>query len=128
MPAQDFSHPDTQPDPRAPLIQQANDALAAGDFPAALKILTSLNTQSPRNPQVLYDLGLTLEALPTPPAAAPGAAALTPESCYRQAIAADPAFPLRMSPSACCSPVPIVLSKLAPNSSPQPPSPASNPR
>jgi Tfp pilus assembly protein PilF len=93
LPAQDFSHPDTQSDPRAPLIQQANDALAAGDFPAALKILTNLNTQSPNNPQVLYDLGLTLEALPTPPAAAPGAAALTPESCYRQAIAADPAFP-----------------------------------
>lgn len=96
--AQDFSHPDTQPDPKAALIQQANDALAAGDLPAALKILTALNTQSPNNPQILYDLGLTLEALPAPAApSAPstGAAAqasLTPESCYRAAIAADPDF------------------------------------
>ena len=89
--AQDFSHPDTQPAPQAALIQQANDALAASDFPTALKILTNLNTQTPNNPQVLYDLGLTLEALDNPsPTADP---ALTPESCYRQAIAASPAFP-----------------------------------
>ena len=70
--AQDFSHPDTEPAPQAALIQQANDALAASDFPAAFKILTGLNTQLPNNPQVLYDLGLTLEALgpetPTPTA------------------------------------------------------------
>src|SRR6185437_9758696 len=84
-PAQDFSHPDGKPDPSAALVQQANDALAAGDLPAALKILTSLNTQTPHNAQVLYDLGLTLEALEStspsnlsqPPAAPP----LTPESC-----------------------------------------------
>src|ERR1035437_6458170 len=61
--AQDFSHPDSEPAPEAALIQQANDALAASDFAAALKILTGLNTQTPNNPQVLYDLGLTLEAL-----------------------------------------------------------------
>lgn len=93
--AQDFSHPDTQPDPSAPLVQQANDALASGDLPAALKILTSLNSKTPRNPQVLYDLGLTLEALdsganPQPSATDP---VLTAESCYRQAIAADATFP-----------------------------------
>ena len=29
--AQDFSHPDSEPAPAGPLIQQANDALAAGD-------------------------------------------------------------------------------------------------
>jgi tetratricopeptide (TPR) repeat protein len=93
--AQDFSHPDAAPDPSAPLIQQANDALAASDFPTALKILTNLNIQSPNNPQILYDLGLTLEALDTAPAGNIPAAntPLTAESCYRQAIAADPTFP-----------------------------------
>ncbi len=89
LPAQDFS--DTAPAPQAPLIQKANDALAAGDFHAALDILTSLNTQTPNNPQILYDLGLTLEALNSPPPAA-GQAALTTESCYRQAIKANPLF------------------------------------
>jgi Tfp pilus assembly protein PilF len=99
LPAQDFSHPDTQPAPQAALIQQANDALGAGEFSAALKILTNLNTQTPNNPQVLYDLGLTLEALAdTPPAPNDPQQptldpALTPESCYRQSIAADPDFP-----------------------------------
>jgi Tfp pilus assembly protein PilF len=96
--AQDFSHPDTQPAPQAALVQQANDALAAGEFPAALKILTSLNAQTPNDPQVLYDLGLTLEALQdAPPTTDDGQPrtdnVLTPESCYRQAIAADPNFP-----------------------------------
>jgi tetratricopeptide (TPR) repeat protein len=89
--AQDFSHPDTRPDPLATPIQQANDALAASDFPTALKILTNLNTQTPNNPQVLYDLGLTLEALDSPAPIADNA--LTPEACYRHAIAASPAFP-----------------------------------
>jgi predicted Zn-dependent protease len=97
LPAQDFSHPDTQPDPLAAPIQKANQALAAGDFSAAFKILTSLNTQTPNNPQVLYDLGLTLEAL-ADTAPAPGNTqptldpTLTPEYCYRQAIVADPTF------------------------------------
>jgi Flp pilus assembly protein TadD len=98
--AQDFSHPDSEPAPEAALIQQANDALAASDFAAALKILTGLNTQTPNNPQVLYDLGLTLEALgpespaPAAPAnpAAPGSKPLTAESCYRQSISANPLF------------------------------------
>jgi hypothetical protein len=51
LPAQDFSHPDTQPAPQAALIQRANDALAAGDFRAALAVLTSLNVQSPKIPR-----------------------------------------------------------------------------
>jgi Tfp pilus assembly protein PilF len=89
LPAQDFS--DTTAAPQAPLIQKANDALAAGDFHAALKILTSLNTQTPKNPQILYDLGLTLEALDSGPPTA-GQPALTAESCYRQAIEANPLF------------------------------------
>jgi hypothetical protein len=96
VPAQDFSHPDTRPAPQAALIQQANDAISARDFPAALKILITLNAQTPNNPQILYDLGLTLEAL-TPnalastPTISPGAV-LTAESCYRAAIAADATF------------------------------------
>jgi Flp pilus assembly protein TadD len=93
--AQDFSHPDSEPAPEAALIQQANDALAASDFAAALKILTGLNTQTPNNPQVLYDLGLTLEALgpETPAPAAPDSKVPTAEFYYRQSIAANPLFP-----------------------------------
>src|ERR1017187_10152290 len=109
LPAQDFSHPDTAPAPQAALIQKANDALAAGDFRAALAVLTSLNVQSPKEPQILYDLGMTLEALEPAPsnpsnasnstaatpenAARPDQPAPTPESCYRQAIDAYPTFP-----------------------------------
>jgi Tfp pilus assembly protein PilF len=95
---QDFSHPDTKPAASAALIQQANDSLASGDLPAALRILTALNIQTPNNAQILYDLGLTLEALgpaaaPNPPAAGqPASDALTPESAYRAAIVADPSF------------------------------------
>jgi Flp pilus assembly protein TadD len=92
---QDFSHPDREPDPQAARIQQANDALAASDFSAALTILTGLNTQFPNNPQVLYDLGLTLEALgpefPAPTSA--DSKAPTAESYYRQSISANPLFP-----------------------------------
>jgi Flp pilus assembly protein TadD len=92
--AQDFSHPDSEPAPETALIQQANDALAASDFPAALKILTGLNTQTPNNPQVLYDLGLTLEALgpETPASAAPDSKVPTAEFYYRQSITANPLF------------------------------------
>jgi Tfp pilus assembly protein PilF len=98
LPAQDFSHSDTRPAPEAALVQQANDALAARDFPAALKILTTLNTQTPNNPQILYDLGLTLEALGAASPATVNAQQTTPteptaESSYRAAIAADPNFP-----------------------------------
>src|SRR6266702_3156848 len=86
--AQDFSHPDTEPAPGTALIKKANDALAARDFPAALKILTSLNTEVPNNPQVLYNLGLTTEAIASPATAAEP----TAESWYRKSIAANPAF------------------------------------
>ena len=93
--AQDFSHPDTQPAPGTALIQKANDALAAGDLAAALKILTDLNTQTPNNAQVLYDLGLTLAALESSPAnnlQPPAPNQPTAEACYRQSIDANPAF------------------------------------
>jgi predicted Zn-dependent protease len=92
LPAQRLSQtrgPETKPDPPS-LIQQANQNLAAGDFPAALKLLTTLNTQTPNNPEVLYDLGLTLEALD---ATSTDPKAPTAEACYRQAIAANPLFP-----------------------------------
>jgi tetratricopeptide (TPR) repeat protein len=72
----------------------------AGLLPArhqtrSLQILTTLNTRTPNNAQILYDLGLTLEALATQspaPAAQPASPTATPESCYRAAIAADPTF------------------------------------
>lgn len=90
--AQDFSqnpHP-SQPATaaNAALIQQANDALAAGDFPTALRILTNLNAQTPNNPDVLYDLGLTAESLGDSRSA--GVTSSTAEAWYRKAIAANP--------------------------------------
>ena len=95
LPAQDFSHPDAEPAPNATLIQKANDALAAGDLPTAFKVLTDLNSKTPNDPQVLYDLGLTLEALAdsqTAPKAAADPSAPTAESCYRKSIAANADF------------------------------------
>jgi len=102
LPAQRLSQTRPRPDPTVALIQHANDALAAGDFPAALKILTALNTQTPNNPQILYDLGLALEALepgaPSPaaiPAANPGSPSQPDaESYYRKSIGVNPLFPL----------------------------------
>lgn len=95
--AQDFSHPNEEPNPQNALIQKANDALTSGDLHTALDLLTRLNAESPNNPQVLYNLGLTLEALADqpPPAGAPspGPPHLTPEAAYRQSISANPLFP-----------------------------------
>jgi Tfp pilus assembly protein PilF len=107
--AQDFSHPSTQSAPQTPLIQQANDALSSGDYAGALKLLTTLNAQLPNNPQVLYNLGLALDALndtsssntSTPPTATSLSSSssngtpppTTSEAAYRAAVAADPAFP-----------------------------------
>ena len=120
--AQDFSHPDSEPAPEAALIQQANDALAASDFATALKILTGLKTQIPNNPQVLYDLGLTLEALgpETPASAAPDSKVPTAEFYYRQSIAANPLFPPPTSPSACCLPARRAPLRPAASCSPRP--------
>jgi predicted Zn-dependent protease len=70
-------------------IDAANAALAAGDYQQALKLLTPLRAANPKNPQVLYDLGLALEALHPDVAAEPEA-----EADYRAAIAANPLFPL----------------------------------
>jgi predicted Zn-dependent protease len=101
-PAQNFSQPDSKPDPTAPLIQQANDLLAAGDYPAALKVLITLNAQTPNNPQILYDLGLATEALedstnatlnPQQATANLQPATISAETYYRKAIAANPLLP-----------------------------------
>ena len=97
-PAQDFSHPNEEAHPLSGVVQKANEALASGDLRSALDLLTRLNAQSPRNPEVLYDLGLTLEALADRPdsTGAPAPAPteqLTPESAYRQSIDANPLFP-----------------------------------
>ncbi|HXE09226.1 MAG TPA: tetratricopeptide repeat protein [Acidobacteriaceae bacterium] len=118
LPAQDFSHDSAQPAAQAPLIQQANDALANGDYTGALKLLSAVNGQLPNNPQVLYDIGLALDALSdaassaaSSPSAANGAATAassdpaasssssngappptTAEAAYRAAIAADANF------------------------------------
>ena len=94
--AQDFSYPDTEPAPQAALIQKANDALAAGDFHAALAVLTSLNLQTPNNPEILYDLGMTLEALePDSPTASNPCAAAPADSAppSKPASAAEPLLP-----------------------------------
>jgi tetratricopeptide (TPR) repeat protein len=94
--AQDFSHPNEEPNPQNALIQKANDALTSGDLQTALDLLTRLNTESPNNPQVLYNLGLTLEALADKPTiagtVAPAGPQLTPEAAYRQSISANPLF------------------------------------
>ena len=134
--AQDFSQPDSEPAPGAALIQQANDALAASDFAAAFKILTSLNTQTPNNPQVLYDLGLTLEALappkprtqpPAPPATNPSNPPSRPSPATARPSPPIPPSPPRTSRSACCSPAPTAPPKLAPSSPPQPQFPDADP-
>lgn len=68
-------------------IDAANSALARGDYANALKLLTALHEQNPKDPQVLYDLGLTTEAL-HPDATAEA------EADYRAASAANPLFTL----------------------------------
>ncbi len=83
--AQDFSHPESEVASNASEIQQANASLAASDFASAIKILTTLNAKQPHDPQILYDLGLTLEALDSKQPSA--------ESYYRESISANPLFP-----------------------------------
>ena len=59
----------------------ANEALDKQDFPRALKLLTTLAEQSPKDPHLLYDLAYTQDALDQ---------TTTAETTYRAAIAADP--------------------------------------
>ena len=69
-----------QPDP---LRAQADAALDARDFPAALKLLTTLAEKYPADAHLLYDLASTQDALDQNAAAV---------ETYRRAIAADPKF------------------------------------
>jgi tetratricopeptide (TPR) repeat protein len=78
----------TAPEPQAqaqqdPLLDQANAALDQHDFPAALKLLTSLAAKYPTDAHLLYDLGFTQEALDQTSNAA---------DTYRRAVAADPKY------------------------------------
>jgi tetratricopeptide (TPR) repeat protein len=88
--AQDFSQTQTRPARQAVLIEQANDALAKGDYPAALKLLTDLNAQLPNDPHILYNLGFTLEALNSSQSDLNQIA--TAAADYRSAIKSSPGF------------------------------------
>jgi tetratricopeptide (TPR) repeat protein len=72
----------SQPQPD-PLLTQANEALAKQDYPAALKLLTTLAEKNPNNPQILYNLASTQDALDQTTNA---------EATYRRAITADPNY------------------------------------
>jgi tetratricopeptide (TPR) repeat protein len=76
----DATQPQTQSDP---LQTQANEALAKQDYPAALKLLTTLAEKNPNNAPILYNLAFTQDALDQTTVA---------EATYRRAITADPSF------------------------------------
>ncbi len=79
----DASSSSSQTQPQDPLLAQANEALANHDFPAALNLLTNLAESHPNDPQILYDLASTQDALDQNSTAA---------DTYRRAIAANPAL------------------------------------
>jgi tetratricopeptide (TPR) repeat protein len=66
-----------------PLLAQASEALEKQDYPAALKLLTTLAERNPNDVHILYDLASTQDALDQTPAA---------DSTYRRAIAADATY------------------------------------
>jgi Tfp pilus assembly protein PilF len=72
-----------QPAPNAALLTQANEALQNRDFATAQRLLTTLARDNPKDPHLLFDLGLTEENLDHDAAA---------EAAYRAASAADPKF------------------------------------
>jgi tetratricopeptide (TPR) repeat protein len=63
-----------------PLLTQASEALQKQDYATALKLLTTLAEKNPNNAPILYNLGLTQDALDQTTVA---------EATYRRAIAAD---------------------------------------
>jgi Tfp pilus assembly protein PilF len=69
--------------PDAALLAQANDALQKRDFSTAQKLLTQLTAANPKDPHLLFDLGLTEENLDHDSAA---------EAAYHKAIDADSSF------------------------------------
>lgn len=48
-------------DAQSAKVREAEAALQQGDFPAAVKLLTTLAAERPNDPQVLYDLGFAAE-------------------------------------------------------------------
>src|ERR1700760_2897898 len=75
----DATQPQTQKSD--PLLDQANEALSKHDYPAALKLLTTLAGKNPNNAQILYNLAFTQDALAETPAQTTAA-----ETTYRRAI------------------------------------------
>src|SRR5271169_439364 len=69
-----------QPQKQDPLLAQASDALDKQDYPTALKLLTTLAEKNPNNAPILFNLGLTQEALDQ---------TTTAEATYRRAIITD---------------------------------------
>ncbi|NYF80677.1 tetratricopeptide repeat protein [Granulicella arctica] len=72
-----------QPDPSAALRTQATDALDKQDYPTALKLLSTLAEQNPKDARTLYDLGFTEDALDHEPEAT---------AAYQKSIAADATY------------------------------------
>jgi len=68
------------PDPR---IAQANEALEKQDYPTALKLLTALTADKPKDARLLYDLGFAQDALDHDTEAT---------DAYHRAIAADASY------------------------------------
>jgi Tfp pilus assembly protein PilF len=83
LPAGTIDTTATQSNPNSALLTQANEALQKRDFAAAEKLLTTLTHDNPKDPHLLFDLGLTEENLNHEEAA---------EAAYRAASAADAKF------------------------------------
>ena len=77
----DTTAPQTTTAPDATLLTQANEALQKHDFVTAQRLLTTLTHDNPKDPHLLFDLGLTEDNLDHAAAA---------EAAYRAASAADP--------------------------------------
>jgi Tfp pilus assembly protein PilF len=73
----------TQAAPNSALLNQANEALQHSDFASAEKLLTTLTRDNPKDPHLLFDLGLTEDNLNHDEAA---------EAAYRAASATDAKF------------------------------------
>jgi Tfp pilus assembly protein PilF len=71
------------PTPNAALLNQANEALQKQDYPTAQRLLTTLVHDAPKDPHLLFDLGLTEDNLGHDDAA---------KAAYTASAAADPKF------------------------------------
>jgi len=71
------------PPPNAALLNRASEALQKQDYPTAQRLLTSLLHDNPKDPHLLFDLGLTEDNLGHDAAA---------KTAYKASAAADPKF------------------------------------